>query len=128
MVGEFKPLILYVEDEIFTQYLVETALSEAGYEVWTASNGADAVKKLAAAGSSLSGLVTDIDLGVGPNGWQVAREARAAMRQIPVLYVSGASTQEWSTQSVAGSQIISKPFAPEQIVTAMAHLIAMGRT
>lgn len=118
-----KPLILYVEDEIFTQHLVETTLSEAGYDVWTASDGNEALAKLASAGSALRGLVTDVDLGKCPNGWEVANEARVAIPELPVVYVSGASAHEWSAKSVAGSRIIAKPFSPDQIVAALAHLL-----
>lgn len=118
-----KPLILYVEDEIFTQHLVETALSDAGYDVWTASDGNEALEKLASAGSALRGLVTDVDLGACPNGWEVANEARAAMPGVPVVYVSGASAHEWSAKSVPGSQIVPKPFAPDQIVAVIALLL-----
>jgi len=119
-----RPLLLYVEDEIFTQHLVESSLREAGYDVWTASDGCDAMIKLASAGSLLRGLVTDVDLGDCPNGWDVAREARLALPELPVVYVSGASAHEWGAMSVPNSLIVAKPFSPDQIVVAMASLFA----
>jgi CheY-like chemotaxis protein len=119
-----RPLLLYVEDEIFTQHLVETSLKEAGYDVWTASNGHEALEKLASVGPALCGLVTDVDLGNCPNGWQVAREAREFLPELPVVYVSGASAHEWGAMGVPESLIVAKPFSPHQIVAAMAFLFA----
>lgn len=119
-----RPLLLYVEDDIFTQHLVETSLCEAGYDVWTASDGDEALEKLASIASTLRGLVTDVDLGDCPNGWQVAREARVLVPELPVVYVSGASAHEWSAMSVPDSLIVAKPFSPDQIVATMALLFA----
>lgn len=119
-----RPLLLYVEDQVLVQCLLESSLSEAGYDVWTASNGTEALAKLASVGSTLSGLVTDIDLGDCPNGWQVAREARMRMPELPVVYVSGGSAHDWRMMGVPDSLIIPKPFLPDQIVAAMASLFA----
>jgi len=119
-----RPLLLYVEDQVLIQHLVESSLSEAGYDVWTVSDGTEALEKLALAGSTLSGLVTDIDLGDGPNGWQVAREARIWAPELPVVYVSGGSAHDWRMMGVPESLIIPKPFSPDQIVAAMASLFA----
>lgn len=121
-----KPLILYVEDEIFIQHLIETALSDAGYDVWTASDGTEALEKLASAGPALRGLVTDVDLGMCPSGWEVGNAARMAVPDLSVVYVSGASAHEWSAKGVPGSQIIAKPFSPSQIIAALA--ILLGKT
>ncbi|CAN5258528.1 response regulator [soil metagenome] len=119
-----RPLLLYVEDEIFTQHLVESTLQDAGYEVWTASDGTEALERLASAGPTFRGLVTDVDLGDCPNGWQVAREARTFLPELPVVYVSGASAHDWSAMGVPDSLIVPKPFSPGQIVAAMAFLFA----
>lgn len=119
-----RPLLLYVEDQVLIQHLLESSLSEAGYDVWTASNGIEALEKLASVGSTLSGLVTDIDLGDCPNGWQVAREARMRAPELPVVYVSGGSAHDWRMMGVPNSLIIAKPFSPDRIVAAMASLFA----
>ena len=119
-----RPVLLYVEDEIFTQHLVESSLCEAGYDVQTASDGAEALEMLASLGPTLRGLVTDVDLGDCPNGWQVAREARMVVPQLPVIYVSGASAHEWREKGVADSLMVAKPFSPDQISAAVAFFFA----
>lgn len=122
MFGAQRPLLLYVEDQVLIQHLVESSLSEAGYDVWTASDGIEALEKLASVGPTLSGLVTDIDLGDCPNGWQVAREARMFVPDLPVVYVSGGSAHDWRMMGVTDSLIVAKPFFPDQIIAAMASL------
>jgi CheY-like chemotaxis protein len=121
-----RPLLLYVEDEVLIQFLVESTLGEAGYDTLTASNGHEAIKKLASMGSELQGLVTDVDLGDCPDGWQVASTARGFFPALPVVYVSGASAHDWDEKGVPDSLIVEKPFTPNQIVAAMALLCARG--
>jgi DNA-binding response OmpR family regulator len=122
------PLLLYVEDEIITQDLVETALREAGYEVLIASDGAEAIRFLATPNSPFRGLITDINLGNGPDGWDVASEARGLTSGLPVVYVSGASCDEWTSRGVPNSVMIAKPFAPAQVVVAISALLVASDT
>ena len=116
-------LLLYVEDELLVQDVTEDALRDAGYEVVTASNGADAMALLRTHGKMLRGLITDVNLGMGANGWDVARRAREAIAGVPVVYVSGANEGEWTSRGVPHSIMIAKPFAPVQVVTAMSSLL-----
>lgn len=117
------PILLYVEDEPITLDLVEAALREAGFEVLAASDGEAALAELGTKSGVLRGLITDINLGDGPDGWQVAREARQSIAGLPVVYVSGACEHEWTAKGVPNSLMIAKPFAPAQIVVAISSLI-----
>lgn len=124
MQSKSKPLLLYVEDEIFTQHAVEELLLEAGYDVRTASDGREAMDMIALAGADLDALVTDVDLGHCPDGWAISREARRASPGLPVVYMSGASAHVWDAMGVPGSAIVNKPCWPEQVVTALDSLLA----
>ena len=117
------PILLYVEDEAITSGLVEEALREAGFEVLTASDGHEALVQLEAKSGSLRGLITDINLGDCPDGWEVARSARESISGLPVVYVSGACEHEWTARGVPNSLMIAKPFAPAQIVVAISSLL-----
>ncbi|MCA1708662.1 MAG: response regulator [Actinobacteria bacterium] len=117
------PVLLYVEDEIITQDLVETSLREAGFEVLTASDGTRALDLLGTLDGALRGLITDINLGDGPYGWDVACKARELSGGLPVVYLSGASEGEWTSRGVPNSLMIAKPFAPAQIVVAISSLL-----
>lgn len=117
------PVLLYVEDEALTQQLVETALREAGFEVLVASDGHEGLALLGRHRDTVRGLITDINLGECPDGWEVARSARETISGLPVLYVSGACDKEWTAKGVPNSLMIAKPFAPAQIVVAISSLL-----
>jgi CheY-like chemotaxis protein len=118
--------VFVVEDEVLIQGLMIDPLEEAGYQVRVASSGVEAIKLLEGeAVASIRALVTDIRLGPpsSPSGWEVARLAREVHPDIPVVYVTGDSADEWPSQGVPNSLLITKPFAPAQIVTAVSQLI-----
>lgn len=121
--GPAAPVLLYVEDEAMTLGLVEEALREAGFEVLTATDGHEAIAQLGAKSRILRGLITDINLGDCPDGWEVARNARESIDGLPVVYVSGACEHEWTSRGVPNSLMIAKPFAPAQIVVAISSLL-----
>lgn len=115
--------LLYVEDNCFTQHDVEIALIEAGFAVLAVASGGEAMAALRSDSRPFRGLITDIDLGDGPNGWEVAREARRQTSDLPVVYVSGASAHDWAKQGVPASVMIAKPFATAQVVIAISTLL-----
>jgi DNA-binding response OmpR family regulator len=125
---QVAPVLLYVEDEFITRDVVETALREAGFEVLAAYDGSQALNLIGTGNGRLRGLITDINLGEGPNGWEVARKARAVTAGLAVVYVSGASGHEWTEKGVPNSVMISKPFAPAQIVVAISSLLVAADT
>ena len=115
--------ILVVEDEPLILLDLETALQEAGFEVVTAHNAAEAIAAFDAQPDEFKGLVTDIRLGAGQSGWDVARHLRQANSTLPVIYVSGDSAIHWGAEGVPESVMITKPFVLPQIITALATLL-----
>jgi DNA-binding response OmpR family regulator len=105
---------------------LEDALTESGFEVIKAANGAKALKKIDADGIKYRAIITDIKLGSEPDGWAVARHAREIVPNMPIVYMSGDSTHEWASQGVPGSVMLAKPFAPAQLVTAVATLVTQA--
>jgi hypothetical protein len=59
-------------------------------------------------------------------GWDVARRARAIKPDLPVVYITGANADEWAVQGVPNSLLLTKPFAPAQLVTAVSQLLNTG--
>lgn len=116
-------LLLYVEDEVLLQEVLSVALAEAGYEVLTVATGDEGVEVLKSRSGEIRGLITDINLGPGLDGWAVAQQARELISGLPVVYVSGASHQDWTSKGVPESMMIIKPFAPAQIVVAISGLL-----
>jgi DNA-binding response OmpR family regulator len=120
-------MILVVEDDPLINAIVEDALSEGGFEVVIASAGEHAVDLLGDSDGRYRALVTDINLGTdGINGWDVARRAREIDPSFPVVYMSGDSAGDWASQGVPDSIMLSKPFAPAQLVTAVSQLLNSG--
>jgi DNA-binding response OmpR family regulator len=116
-------LLLYVEDEVLLQEVLIEGLTDAGYEVLAVTTGDEGIEALQSRGGEFRGLITDINLGPGPDGWDVARKARELISGLPIVYVSGASHQDWTSKGVPDSVMISKPFAPAQIVVAISGLL-----
>ena len=126
MTDPVSPLLLYVEDDPLIQLTVVESLEEAGFKLLVADSGEQAVQLLVAHAADLRGLITDVNLGEGPDGWAIAREARQLVAGLPVVYVSGASEHEWTSRGVPGSTIIAKPFASTQLVVAISALLVVS--
>lgn len=116
------PNVLLADDEASIRDLVEDTLQEAGYHVTTAATGAQALAILEE-NAGFVGLVTDINFGGPPVGWDVASRAREINPTIAVVYMTGDSAHEWSAKGVPQSTIVTKPFAPSQIAVAVANLL-----
>ena len=118
------PAILVVEDDHVIQSVVEEALKEGGFETIVASSGEQAAELLDSAEGKYRALVTDINLGREKlDGWEVARHAREIDPAFPVVYMSGDSAEDWASKGVPNSIMLAKPFAPAQLVTAVAQLL-----
>ncbi len=96
-------LLLLAEDEHTVAAVLNAALTDAGYEVLGAGNGNEAIKEIEADAARFRAVVTDIQLGTGPEGWEIARRARELVPTMPIIYMSGESAEEWTAKGVPGS-------------------------
>jgi DNA-binding response OmpR family regulator len=120
------PVILVVEDDETIQALVEEALSEGGFGTAVVPSGEEAVTLLKGHKGPYRALVTDISLRGKMEGWEVAQQARESNPEFPIVYMSGAHAADWSVKGVPNSVMLSKPFAPAQLVTALANILNSG--
>ena len=117
-------LILVVEDEPMIQELLQLVLEDGGFEVTTASSGEDALTKLGAELPAFRALITDVNLiRGGLTGWDVGRRARQLMSELPVIYMTGAAAHEWCVHGVPDSLLLTKPFAPDQVIAALSRML-----
>jgi CheY-like chemotaxis protein len=116
------PPIVVVEDETLVRLVVTDELAESGYSVLEAENGTAAVELIDGA-PQLGGLVTDIRMGPGATGWEVAHYARAKFPGLPVIYVTGDSMAEWQANGVPLSVALQKPFASAKVATVLTGLL-----
>jgi DNA-binding response OmpR family regulator len=122
------PILLLVENESLVREILDTALADAGFEIVVAGSGTQALTDLESDATRFRAVITDIRLGVGQDGWAVGRRARELVPDMPVVYMSGNSSHEWASKGVPNSVMITKPFAPAQLVTAISTLITEAGT
>ena len=120
------PAILVVEDDHLLQTFIEEALGEGGFEPTIAASGEEAVTLLKEHKGKYRALVTDINLRGKMDGWEVAQLAREIDPEFPVVYTSGTAAADWASKGVPNSIMLSKPFAPAQLLTAVANLLNAG--
>lgn len=121
MPDENAPLVLYVEDEPALLDLGVAALEEGGFRVEAIRSGAEAIRALEKPNPAFRALVTDIDLPGGVDGWGVAKRARELFPDLPVIYSSGGSSDDWASKGVPGSVMLAKPFALAQLMVAVSN-------
>jgi CheY-like chemotaxis protein len=117
------PRLLYVEDEPLILDLGVTAFEDAGFTVTAVASGAAAIAALDAGHVDFKALITDIDLGGQVDGWQVAKRARELFPDMPIIYVSGGSSNDWSSMGVPASHMLVKPYASAQLIVAVSSVM-----
>jgi two-component system phosphate regulon response regulator PhoB len=123
-----KAKILVVDDEPEAVELVEFNLKQAGFEVLTAADGADALKK---AHSALPSLVV-LDLMLPEiDGLEVCKMLRRdpATATIPIVMVTARAAE---IDRVLGLELgaddyITKPFSPRELVLRIKRILLRGR-
>ena len=121
---EESPIILVVEDDPPIQMIVEDALVDGGFEPAIAPSGEEAVTLLKGHKGKYHALVADITLLGRLDGWEVAKRAREIDPAFPILYITAAHADRWASQGVPNSGLLTKPFAPAQLVTAVSCVVA----
>jgi DNA-binding response OmpR family regulator len=117
------PVILVAEDDQSLQDFLEETLKEAGFDAAIIASGEEAVTLLTGQKDKYRAVVTDINLLGSMDGWEVAQRAREIDHAFPVIYMSGAHSEDWGVKGVPNSIMLAKPFAPAQLVTALAQLL-----
>jgi CheY-like chemotaxis protein len=97
-----SPTLLLVEDEPLIRTALADALHEGGYVLLESDDAADAMTKIDTT-PAIAGIITDIRLGAGLSGWEVARHARSNNPHVAIVYMSGDSGVDWTAQGVPNS-------------------------
>jgi CheY-like chemotaxis protein len=93
-------VVLVVEDEDLIQTVIRDALTEGGSKTEIVPSGEQAVELLERGNKeNYRALITDINLSGQFNGWEVAKRARQINPEIPVIYMTGASADQWPSQA-----------------------------
>lgn len=109
--------ILLVDDEVLINLALSEFLQSAGFAVESVYSGSTAVAAIRR--HPPWALVTDLDLGPGPDGFEVARYARDTRPGLPVVFVSGSMHGRHLREGVSGSTCLGKPCDGRQVLTAL---------
>jgi signal transduction histidine kinase/ActR/RegA family two-component response regulator len=112
--------VLVVEDEPQVRAIAARALSNAGFEVLQAINGAAALALVKTDERGFDVIVTDV---VMPelNGLELARAVRQLLPQVGWVFMSGfpEAMQSAGPNEFTDAAFLSKPFAPQKLVDAV---------
>jgi signal transduction histidine kinase/ActR/RegA family two-component response regulator len=121
--------ILVVEDEISVRRIAASFLTKAGYQVIEA-DGADRAIELLEQNERISLLFTDVLLGEGGNGKELAQRAYALRPHLPILLTSGfeqtPASQTFGTRETE-LELLRKPYRREQLLDAIGQCLASSR-
>ncbi len=111
--------ILLVEDEADVLTFVASQLHELGYDVTTASTGAEALM-IMDQGANYDLLLTDVVLPGGISGVELARRARLVNPELKVLLTSGYSEDVFRQHGSAGDlPLLCKPYRRAELAEAV---------
>ncbi|HEX4712543.1 response regulator transcription factor [Phenylobacterium sp.] len=114
--------VLVVEDEPEVAALVEDALVEVGFCVTVAHDDRTAFQRLEGEPRSFAAIVTDINLGPGVTGFDIARRARSLNEAIKVVYISGQGPHS-DQFGVEAALTVDKPFEPRRLAEQIATFV-----
>jgi two-component system, chemotaxis family, CheB/CheR fusion protein len=102
--------ILVVEDEPQLARMAGLVLSQPGHKVVVASTGEDALERLA--GERFDLIISDLGLGTGKNGWDLAEEVRARWPETHFVLVTGwgAGIDPRAARERGVHQVLAKPY------------------
>lgn len=111
--------VLVVDDDRDIAELVKLALTDDGYEVLTACNGARALAVVEHAAPRL--ILLDMRMPV-MDGWAFAREYRARVPMpAPIVVVTAARDAAERASEIAADGHLSKPFGLDELFDVVHH-------
>lgn len=117
--------ILVVEDDDAVRGIATAFLRAEGYEVEAVADAETALLRLEQErGYAL--LFTDVMLGPGLDGKQLARHARALRPGLPVLLTSGDEQHAEEAAGTTGPRLLRKPWRREDLADAVRRELAGG--
>ena len=116
--------VLVVDDEPSIRHLIDEVLSEAGYTVIDAADGAAGIKILQS-GARVELLITDVGLPHGMNGRQVADAAREIRPGLKVLFITGYAENAavGNGHLEPGMELLTKPFAMDALAAKIEEMM-----
>ena len=90
--------VLVVEDDALVRSLIASHLEAAGFQVAVAANFTDALRLMKIIDPD--GLILDIDLGPGPNGFDLAERVRRQSDEVAILFLTSLSDPRFANSKL----------------------------
>jgi two-component system, cell cycle sensor histidine kinase and response regulator CckA len=112
--------LLVVEDEPAVRNTIKRQLEGLGHRVSVCESAAEALLWIQQQ-DTIDVLLTDVVLGTGMNGFDLADAARALRPDLPVIFISGYTAMPEAQQRIrgAGAPLLSKPATMTQLERAV---------
>jgi len=108
--------LLVVDDEAPLRLLLEAALGRKGYKITSASDGLDAIEKLADPSLDFAAVLLDLNM-PGANGIEVMRVIKATRPEIKVLVLTGHLTPQARIEfeRLGQRHFVRKPYTLDEL-------------
>ncbi|HVD50679.1 MAG: response regulator [Chloroflexi bacterium] len=118
--------LLVADDLVPIRQMVRITLSTQGWTIVEAKNGNEALELVRSEKPDL--VLLDVDMGPGPNGFDVCRQIKAdeATKDIPVVMLTAhESDSDRAIGFAAGAtQYLTKPFGPLELIDTIRGILA----
>ena len=118
--------LLVADDLVPIRQMVRITLSTQGWTILEAKNGTEALEMARASKPDL--ILLDVDMGPGPNGFDVCKtlKADAATNAIPIVMLTAhESESDRAIGFAAGAtQYLTKPFGPLELIDTIRGILA----
>jgi DNA-binding response OmpR family regulator len=118
--------LLIADDLVPIRQMVRITLSTQGWTILEAENGQKALEMARAEHPDL--MLLDVDMGAGPNGFDVCRELKASedTKGIPIVMLTAHDSESDRAVGFAAgaAQYLTKPFGPLELIDTIRTILA----
>jgi DNA-binding response OmpR family regulator len=118
--------LLIADDLVPIRQMVRITLSTQGWTIIEAENGQKALEMARAEHPDL--MLLDVDMGAGPNGFDVCRELKSAddTKNIPIVMLTAHDSESDRAVGFAAgaAQYLTKPFGPLELIDTIRTILA----
>jgi DNA-binding response OmpR family regulator len=118
--------LLIADDLVPIRQMVRITLSTQGWTILEAENGQKALELARSEHPDL--MLLDVDMGAGPNGFDVCRELKAGAdtKNIPIVMLTAHDSESDRAVGFAAgaAQYLTKPFGPLELIDTIRTILA----
>ena len=118
--------LLIADDLVPIRQMVRITLSTQGWTILEAENGQKALEMARSEHPDL--MLLDVDMGAGPNGFDVCRELKAGAdtKNIPIVMLTAHDSESDRAIGFAAgaAQYLTKPFGPLELIDTIRTILA----